>query len=122
MSGTLVHLQPHEQEAVSHLATCLIETTGYRLVGLWLFGSKTRGDFQVDSDLDILIILREVSPELRWQVRRMASECSLLYDVLFNTHILEQSRWEQMVSCQDTLWKAICRDGVSLIVESAVFP
>jgi hypothetical protein len=38
-------------------------------------------------------------------------------DVLLNTHILRQERWEEMVRHQATLWREVRRDGVSLMPE-----
>ncbi|MGA9350662.1 MAG: nucleotidyltransferase domain-containing protein [Anaerolineae bacterium] len=114
MSDTLNYLQPHEQMAVNDYVNRLHFNLGDNLMGLWLFGSKLRGDFDSDSDIDLLVVLKILQPATRWRIREIAARCSLEHDVLFNTHILDQARWEEEVYYQSTLWREIQRDGVSL--------
>ena len=115
MSDTLNYLQRHEQTAVNDCVNRLHQGLGNHLMGLWLFGSKSRGDFDSDSDIDLLVVLKILQPETRWRIREIAARCSLEYDVLFNTHILDQARWEEEVHYQSTLWHEIQRDGASLL-------
>lgn len=115
MSGTLAYLQPDEEAAVSEYLTRLIDRLNGRLVGMHLFGSKARGDFMPDSDLDLLIILKNDDWKTKDTVRFIAADVSLEYDVLINTHILSQARWEKMARQQATLWQEVRRDGVPLM-------
>jgi predicted nucleotidyltransferase len=117
MSGTLNDLQPHERMALDDCVNRLHLSLGDNLMGLWLFGSKSRGDFDPDSDIDLLVVLKILQPERRWRIREIAAQCSLEYDVLFNTHILDQARWDEEVHYRSTLWREIQRDGVSLLLE-----
>lgn len=119
MNGTLDFLQAREQAAIDACTARLHAALGNDLIGLWLFGSKSRGDYGPDSDIDLLVVLKELQPEKRWRIRQIAARCSLEYDVLFNTHILDQARWEQEVRYQGTLWREIQRDGVPLLPEIA---
>ncbi len=115
MSMTLHFLQTREQAAVHEYVAQLRVALGEALIGLWLFGSKSRGDHSLESDIDLLIVLKDLQPEERWRIRRTAARCSLEYDVLFNTHILDRARWEEEVRYKGTLWREIQRDGVSLM-------
>ncbi|HEX6387420.1 MAG TPA: nucleotidyltransferase domain-containing protein [Anaerolineae bacterium] len=115
MSKLPDHLMLYEKSAINACAAALSETLSDNLMGLWLFGSKSRGDFQPDSDIDLLIVVRHLESEIRWQIRVIAADCSLQYDVLFNTHILDKARWDELVRYQDTLWREIQRDGIALL-------
>jgi predicted nucleotidyltransferase len=117
MSGTLNYLQPHERMALDDYVNRLHLSLGDNLTGLWLFGSKSRGDFELGSDIDLLLVRKTPQPETRWRIREIAAQCSLEYDVLFNTHILDQDRWDEEVHYRGTLWREIQRDGVSLLLE-----
>lgn len=117
MSGTLRHLRSHERAAVDDCVSRLYIALGNDVAGLWFFGSRSRGDFSSDSDIDLLIVLRSLQPAKRWRIREIAAECSLEYDVLFNIHILNQICWDEEVHYQGTLWREIQRDGVSLLPE-----
>jgi predicted nucleotidyltransferase len=110
-----MNLQPNEEMAVSECLSRLMDHLNGRLVEMHLFGSKARGDFMPDSDLDLLIILENDDWKTKDAVRFIAADVSLEYDVLINTHILSLARWERMVRQQATLWQEVQRDGVPLI-------
>lgn len=108
------HLQKNEQSAVWLLADHLQDFLGGDLCHLWLFGSKARGDFTTDSDVDVLIVLRNLNSERRGTIRRIAARVSLNFDTLINTHIIDKDRWNYLEEHQDTLWREVQRDGISL--------
>ena len=108
------HLLPHEMAAVSEYTLRLHEILGHELIGLWLFGSKVRGDWGPDSDIDFLLVLKSVLPETRWRVWELASDISPEYDILLNTHIIDAVRWKDERRYRGTLWCEIERDGVPL--------
>lgn len=84
------------------------------VVGVWLFGSKARGDFEADSDLDLLIVLDEADWNSRDRVHLLAARVSLEHDVLINTHLLSRAGWGRMARQNATLWQQIQRDGLPL--------
>jgi predicted nucleotidyltransferase len=108
------HLQENERAAIREFAHELDRLFDDDLCHLWLFGSKARGDFTAHSDLDLLIVLRQMNPERRGIIQRMAARNSLDFDTLINTHILDKTRWDTIVQYQDTLWREVQQDGVSL--------
>ena len=55
-----------------------------------------------------------MNPERRGIIQRMAARISLDFDTLINTHIKEKARWDVLVQYQDTLWREVQRDGISL--------
>ncbi len=107
-------LTDNEREAILTLCSALSSKLSNNLVHLYLFGSRARGDFEPDSDIDLLVVLRRLDAESRWLVRATAADYSLLYDVLFNTHLYELTDWQDMATRQDTLWRHVRRDGVLL--------
>jgi uncharacterized protein len=109
------HLLENEQSALQEYAKRLTEFLGEDIRHFWLFGSKARGDFDDDSDIDVLIVLRHLDPARRSVIRRMAARVSLDYDILINTHILEEAEWEKAVRFQGTIWREIERDGIPLL-------
>lgn len=108
------HLSPYERAAVAEYARRLSQNLGRELKGLWLFGSRARGDHDADSDIDLLVVLKTVQPETRWHIWGLGSDISLAYDVLLNMHIVDAARWDQERKHQGTLWREIQRDGIPL--------
>jgi predicted nucleotidyltransferase len=115
VSRQLGYLLANERLALQEYTERLTKFLGEEIRHLWLFGSKARGDFDDDSDIDVLIVLRHLDPDRRSVIRRMAARVSLDYDILINTHILEEAQWEKAVRFQGTIWREIERDGVSLL-------
>lgn len=108
------HLSNQELAAITTLGLSLRHVLGDDLYHLWLFGSKARGDFSSDSDVDLLIILSGLTPQRRGAIRRLAARTSLDYNILINTHLYEKARWQGMVERGETLWREVQRDGVPL--------
>jgi len=115
MSELPDHLLPHEKAAIFACSSALVNLLADNLAGLWLFGSKARGDFDSDSDIDLLIIVKHLDPEIRWRIRATAADFSLHHDVLFNTHIQVQEEWQKISRYAGTLWHEIERDGIPLL-------
>ncbi|MDI6738499.1 MAG: nucleotidyltransferase domain-containing protein, partial [Nanoarchaeota archaeon] len=58
MMEMLNYLTKKERKALEEFSFRLKDFLGKNLVFVKLFGSKVRGDFNKDSDIDILLILR----------------------------------------------------------------
>ncbi|MCC6601574.1 MAG: nucleotidyltransferase domain-containing protein [Anaerolineae bacterium] len=108
------HLHEYERQAILDFAAQLQDYLDGALCNLWLFGSKARGDFTADSDLDLLIVVKALNDKQRGIIRRMAARVSLNHNTLINTHILDKNRWEVIEQYQDTLWREVQRDGIPL--------
>ena len=113
------HLQKNEREAIVQLANALTEKLEDNLIALYLFGSKARHDFRDGSDIDLLVIVRDLNVDSRWLIRVTAADYSLEYDVLFNTHIYEQQRWNAIVAQEELLWQEVQRDGIWLATSTS---
>ena len=114
MSDRSRHLLPRESAAVSEYVRRLRQVLGYEPIGVWLFGSKARGDSDPESDIDLLVVLETIQSEARWCIWDLGSDISLEYDVLLNVHIVDGNRWADECKYQGTLWREIERDGVPL--------
>ena len=47
------------------------------VVRIYAYGSRVRGDYEIGSDLDLLVELRQVTPEFKRQIQDKAWELSL---------------------------------------------
>jgi predicted nucleotidyltransferase len=113
-----VHLQTNEQAALVEFTTRLLQQPDIRVVSVRLFGSKARGDFGSDSDLDLLVILENADWIARDRVHLLAARVSLEHDVLINTHLLNRSGWVNMSRQRATLWRHVQRDGIPRLSEA----
>ena len=91
------------------LARCL----GDELVGLYLYGSHARGEQTPDSDIDVLVVVRDESkrPELWDQTLNAVAGLCLKYDTLISDVIVSEERFRNE---QTPLLISVRREGVPI--------
>ena len=74
----------------------LNDILGARLEAVYLFGSQARGDARADSDIDILIVLREEPNYLEVLEQTAPAVCglSLEHDVVISPAFISKERFE----------------------------
>ena len=87
------------------------------LLQVVLFGSKARGDFHDQSDLDILVVIH-VSNDEYWQywnkIVNIASKIELTYDLVFSLIIKNEADFKTMQYQKSLFARVIQQDGIEL--------
>jgi predicted nucleotidyltransferase len=89
-------LETDIKELLARLRHGLEQLYGERLAGVYLFGSFARGEATPDSDVDILVVLDEVT-DYGQEIERtghLISELSLDYDVSISRVFVSSSAWQ----------------------------
>ena len=75
----------------------LAQVYGGRLKAVYLFGSYARGDYDENSDLDVMIILDTYKSYWDELVRtsELASDLSLEYGITVSRTIMTEEKWEK---------------------------
>lgn len=84
------------RKTLKELKRELIELYGERLRGVYLFGSYARGDFDSDSDVDILIVLsdfQKYAAELR-RTSELIGNLSLRHDTTVSVVFTREAEWQ----------------------------
>ena len=81
------YLNQVEEEAITKLKTLLIQKLGNSLKSVLLYGSKARGDYSNDSDIDILIVADTVTPNIKDIIRDTVLDVQLEYSLPISVHI-----------------------------------
>lgn len=82
---------------MAKLKSGLAELYGPRLKAVILFGSYARGDYNRNSDLDVLIVLDTYKSRWDELVRsaELASDLSLEYNVTISRTIMSEEQWRK---------------------------
>jgi len=71
----LSHLTAEEASALEGLSHGLRERFSSAIHGIYLYGSKARGDFRPESDIDVLVIAdQDLRDDVGWAASLIASE------------------------------------------------
>ncbi len=100
-------------EALRQLKRELEELYGERLKGLYLFGSRARGDAEPDSDVDVAVVLdgSEPPPDDRQRLSEITADLSLEADACILTSVIGLDDWDAIGST--FIWN-VRRDAVPL--------
>jgi predicted nucleotidyltransferase len=106
----MAHLSPLEQVALRELAGRVRQQFGERLVAVTLFGSRARGEGRDDSDLDVLVRLRDATREDRRALQDLAFDLGLAQGLVISPLLADAASWrhDSFLAC------AIAREGVAL--------
>jgi predicted nucleotidyltransferase len=103
-------LSPLEVEVLGAFRERLRARFGERLAALTLFGSRARGEGHAESDLDVLVLVRDLVPAERRAILDVA------YDLELDTRLVLAPivRDPRSFRFDSALGAEIARDGVAL--------
>ncbi len=79
-----------------------------------LFGSAARGESDEESDIDILIVLRNGDNKLRDEISMAAFEIILKNNTILSPIVLDKKTFSWHKRYKDPLYNSIKRDGIDL--------
>lgn len=99
---------------LTELKRCFQELYGERLVQLVLFGSQSRGDAKPGSDIDVLVVLKELADfELEnQQMSEIVAQLSLRYTEVINCIFVDENTFQHS---QEPLLRNIRHEGAMIV-------
>ena len=107
-----INLTPSDQQVLQKFVTYLEASNPEKIEFVGLFGSKARGEDREDSDIDVLVILKQEDRKLRREILKQAARFSLEFDVLLSPRVIGLERWGQMRDF--SLYRNIQQDAAGL--------
>lgn len=105
-------LKEKEKAALKELKKVLEEK--YGLLDFRLYGSKARGEDSPESDIDVMIELTEVNPEIESEIDKTLFAINLKYDCFISVVLFGQKALEEGPLDQSPLYKVVEREGIRL--------
>lgn len=114
MRGSLKYLTDLERSAIEQFAALVRTALGGNLIEMELFGSKVRGDFTGESDIDILILVKDKTPDVMDKVGDIAAEMTLQYDIPLSPVVFSEYEYEVNENISSPFILNVEAEGVSL--------
>lgn len=92
----------------------LAKLLGERLITLTLFGSRARGDYTEESDIDIAIIVRGLTPQLKREVYEAIADVELKHDTPVSAIAFSEEEFKHLKQRERAIALAIEREGIPL--------
>lgn len=108
---TLIH---EEQVWLNAYCEALAEQFPNLVETILIFGSKARGDAGPDSDLDVLVILREGDRSRKRAVRHLGHSLAVVSEVIPSIMVYTREEWTSRRSGGSSFYRAVMRDGVTV--------
>ncbi len=105
-------MKHEEKAALDELKRVLRERCD--LDSITVYGSKARGDASVDSDIDVMIVLDDYTPQIEAAVDELVYDINLAYDCLISVVIFSRWEVEEGPLSESPLYKRILKEGVLL--------
>lgn len=86
-----------------------------QVISVILFGSRARGEAEPDSDMDLLVVLSKVDPDIQREVHNLAADVWLEYGTFLSTLVWSREHWRKVKGLQTSLFHNIHRDGIELL-------
>ncbi len=110
----LKYLTGRERAALSEFVTKLREDYADEVMLVMLFGSKVRGDFDEESDLDVLVVVEGDGWHFHREVSFIGSRVSLDYDVNISPKAVTQTHYRNLQELRTPFFESVQAEGVEL--------
>lgn len=108
------NLTETEAAALESLRAKLTDLLGHRLRGFILFGSKARGDYDEESDLDVAIIVEGLDRSLKRTIIDMVIDIEIKHDVIISSWVVSSREFNDLRDRERRIALDIEREGIKL--------
>jgi predicted nucleotidyltransferase len=102
----------NEKQALNALKSRLLKE--YSILDFRVFGSKAKGTDLEGSDIDVMIVLGDLSPSIESQIDDLIFELNLKYDCFITALFFSQKELEVGPLSESPIYKKILQEGTTL--------
>ena len=107
-------LKPEERKGIIAFSRRLKKALGKQLVSVQLFGSKVRGDFHKESDIDMYVLVKNKSMAVHDTVAEVAAGVWDEFDVSLSPVIYTVDEQQKNLQMHSFFFEAVQREGIPL--------
>ena len=109
-----VNLTKNQKAGISGYLEILKKNYKDMILRVVLFGSVARGESDEESDIDILVVLKNGGRKLRDEISMASFDSILNNNVILSPIVMEKKIYEWHKKYRDPLYNSIERDGIDL--------
>ena len=110
----LKYLSPTAKKAVTELCKGLRKALGENILSIRFYGSKARGDFTEESDVDMLLVLKREDSKVRDSIFKIALDVDLKYDARISLIIYAEKEFKWYKELGSFFIEKVEEEGVPL--------
>jgi predicted nucleotidyltransferase len=110
----LEHLTGDEKKAVAEIRERVNGLVGSRLKGLYVFGSKARGDYDAESDVDLAILVDDLDKPMKRRIIDIVVEVETRYIVVISSLVLSWKEFSHLLERERRLALDIEKEGIPI--------
>jgi len=114
MKKEMGHLNEREQKVIQSFVKELREKLGDEIIFIRLFGSKVRGDFKKNSDIDIFILVKKKTPAIVDIVGDIAADYIYGYEIPLSTVLYDLFEYNKNKELGSFFFENVEREGIAL--------
>ncbi len=99
---------------LTELKQSLVELLHDKFLNLVLFGSRARGDYDADSDIDVAIVVKGLDRQLKNLILDKVADLELKYLIVLSTLVLSEEAFEELKRRERRIAIDIEAEGIRL--------
>ena len=111
----MLTLHPEEQRWLDEYRKVLNERHPGTVLRMVIYGSKARGDAREDSDLDVMVLVRNEATDLKRPLRRIGYDLAAASWAVPSIMAYTQAEWDRLKDLRSAYPESVERDGVTVL-------
>lgn len=109
-----INIPFREKQVIFAFKKTLEKSLGQNLISLQLFGSKARGNYGKDSDIDLLLILKEKNPRVEEIVYNTVTDLMLKSGVYLSVKIFDSKQFQKLNKIPTVFMQKVKQEAVKI--------
>lgn len=109
-----LHLTPQERKAINTFSRRVKRALGKRLLTLRLFGSKARGDFHAESDIDIYMVVKNKTSRVLDQIAQIEADILDEFDIFLSCATYSAYEEKKNLEMHSFFFEEVQREGIPI--------
>lgn len=109
------YLNAKERQGISVFSERVRRFLGASLLDLRIFGSKVRGDFDKESDIDIMLVIESEDWHIQEEITKISADINMEFDCNISPVIYTRLEHEQNKYFKTLFIQEVEKEGISLV-------